>query len=67
VSRTARDAAANDTGHRYTGIKQIGLLLRLDLNAGELAHLAHFTADLLYANTRSGEYKPKREHVRIPR
>lgn len=50
-SRTARNAAADNTGHCYTCIEKFRLLLRFDFNAGEPAHLAHFTPDLLHAQT----------------
>ena len=46
--RTAGDAAANNARHRDARIEQLSLLLRLDFNAGEVAHLAHFTTNLLY-------------------
>jgi hypothetical protein len=45
-SRTARNAAADNTGRCYTCIEKFGLLLRLDFNTAEFAHLAHFTPDL---------------------
>jgi hypothetical protein len=47
--RTARYTATDDARHRHARIEQLGLLLGLDFNTRKLAHLAHFTANLLYA------------------
>jgi hypothetical protein len=49
-TRTAGDATTDDARHRYARIEQFGLLLRLDFNAGEPSHLAHFTTNLLHAS-----------------
>jgi len=51
---TAGNATTDNASHRYARIEKFGLLLWLYLDAGELAHLAHFTTNLLciYANTR---------------
>lgn len=44
---TAGNATADNAGHRYARIEKFGLLLWFDVDAGELAHLAHFTTNLL--------------------
>ena len=44
---TAGNATADNASHRHARIEKLGLLLWLDFDAGELAHLAHFTTDLL--------------------
>jgi hypothetical protein len=49
-TRTAGDATADDARHRYARIEQFGLLIRLNFNAGEPSHLAHFTTNLLHAS-----------------
>jgi hypothetical protein len=42
----------------------LSLFLRLDLNAGEAAHLAHLTTDLLYASKKKIQTRRSRETAR---